>query len=279
MYNYYYHQLVDFITSKSRLKTVLIFLLLVSNSFVSIYAQTSLRGLPIINTFSTEEYHGGIQNWDITQGANDLLYVANNFGLLVYDGESWDAKPIEASTRLLSVACNSEGLIYTGGQGDLGYFKVTKERSVAYLSLKDKLPDEYQNFNEIWKIYIIDDAVYFFTFQQIFRLKGGNLEVIDPKVTLGFSFKVRNQIYTQVPSKGLMKLSNNRLTPIKNGEKMIEKDIRGIIPFDMNSTLLATRNQGLFLMDNSSIVPWEIASNEWLKNAQINSIQVLSSNL
>ncbi len=273
-----YHQLHIYAAKLLQLGRMTGFIALWWVSVCSANAQNSLKGLPLIRTFSTEEYQGGIQNWDITQGANDLLYVANNFGLLIYDGEKWTTLPIEQATRILAVAYSSNGLIYVGGQGDFGYFQATKNGTLNYTSLKENLPANYRNFNEIWKIYTLGKVTYFFTLNHIFKLENDQLEVINPATPLGFSFKVRNRLFTQVPSQGLMALEGNLLKPIGNGEKMIGKDIRGIVPFDMNKTLVATRNQGLFLIDSEGAIPWEVSFNEWLKKAQINTIQLLSSN-
>ncbi len=242
------------------------------------HAQISLKGLPFVRTFSTEEYRGGIQNWDIAQGASDLIYVANNFGVLVYDGEQWTTLPIEKATRILSVAYGANARIYLGGQGDFGYLQVGENGMLNYVSLKEELPAKYQNFNEIWKIYSRGETTWFFTFNHIFRLVRDQLEVIDPEMTLGFSFDVRNQLFTHVPSQGLMLLKDRMLVPVEGGDEMAGKDLRGMVPYGMDQTLLATRGNGLFLMDGDRVTPWEVPCNEWLKKAQINAILLLSSN-
>jgi len=269
-------------TNAKKLKHILKYLfqvLFLSLAVSTAYAQFSLRGLPLVRTFSTEEYKGGIQNWDLTQGASDLLYVANNFGLLVYDGENWSAIPIEQATRILSVAYSYDDRVYLGGQGDFGFFRASENGIFNYTSLKEKLPTEYQSFNEIWKIYPVGDAVYFFTFDYIFKLENDQLEVIDPNLTLGFAFNMRGQLLTHVPSKGLMRLEGNELKEMNGGEGMIGKDVRGLVPYNMDRALVATRNNGVFLMDDDEITPWEVPFNDWLKKAQINTIRLLTSNL
>jgi len=242
-------------------------------------SQPKFRGLPLVTNFTTEEYKGGIQNWDITQGTYDLLFVANNFGLLVYDGEAWDARPVHAATRILSVAYGSDKLIYIGGQGDFGFFSASNNGEFVYTSLKEKLPKQYQNFNEVWKIIVLGDATYFCTFSYLFKYENGTLEVIDPKGSIGFSFKVRNQLFTQVTNKGLMQLRGNQFHNVPHGEKLQGKDLRGMVPYDLNRTLIATRNQGLFLLGDNDFTPLEIPINTQLKEAQITTIKLLSNNL
>ena len=260
-------------------------LLLLLNSIVfnTVIAQSSVKGLPLVTNFTTEQYKGGIQNWDISQGTNDLLYVANNFGLLIYDGVKWStlwsALSIKAATRIISVACSSEDYIYLGGQGDFGFFKASPNGQLNYTSLKERLPAKYQNFNEVWKIYTIGKATYFFTFDYIFKLENDNIEVIDPNTTIGFGFELRNKLFVSIPQKGLMQLDGNTLSPYIQHSALMGKELRGMVPFNMNKTLIATRNNGIYVTDGTNVEIWDVPFNNWLKAAQINTIQLLSSNL
>ena len=43
-------------------------------------------GFPFITNYTTADYGAGIQNWGITQDRNGILYIANNYGLLEFDG-------------------------------------------------------------------------------------------------------------------------------------------------------------------------------------------------
>ncbi|HQW84213.1 MAG TPA: hypothetical protein PK987_07130, partial [Ferruginibacter sp.] len=43
-------------------------------------------GLPDIINYSKPLYKAGLQNWDIKQDKNGIVYFANNEGLLSFDG-------------------------------------------------------------------------------------------------------------------------------------------------------------------------------------------------
>ena len=45
--------------------------------------------LPPIQSFTTEDYNAENQNWSISQGDDKHIYVANNLGLLEYNGAKW----------------------------------------------------------------------------------------------------------------------------------------------------------------------------------------------
>lgn len=61
---------------------VVVFLLFVVGDLCS-------QEVPPIDVFTTEEYGGENQNWSISQSDNKYIYVANNKGLLEYNGEDW----------------------------------------------------------------------------------------------------------------------------------------------------------------------------------------------
>src|SRR5690606_5239984 len=103
-----------------RIVAVTLLICLCSTSLVM--SQPIRPGLPLVTNFSTLDYHAGIQNYQITQDHRGLLYVANNFGLLEYDGSQWSTYPVKNATKVRSVACDGRGRIFVGCQGDFGYF-------------------------------------------------------------------------------------------------------------------------------------------------------------
>jgi hypothetical protein len=52
----------------------------------SLFAQE----LPPITNFAPEIYNAGNQNWMMAQASNNHIYIANNLGLLSYNGEHWN---------------------------------------------------------------------------------------------------------------------------------------------------------------------------------------------
>ena len=49
------------------------------------FAQNTI-GFPEVTSYSKSAYEGGLENWDIKQVANGMMYLANNEGLLSIDG-------------------------------------------------------------------------------------------------------------------------------------------------------------------------------------------------
>ena len=60
-------------------------------------------GLPDVINYSKQSYAAGLQSWDIKQDANGIIYVANNEGLLSFDGKYWNNHPLPNKTNVRSV--------------------------------------------------------------------------------------------------------------------------------------------------------------------------------
>ena len=83
-------------------------------------AQKAIQGLPLVTNYSPEQYKAGIQNWDIIQDNSGFIYAANNLGLLIFDGISWERYEIN-NTKVRSIHQGSDDNIYVGSQGGFGY--------------------------------------------------------------------------------------------------------------------------------------------------------------
>ena len=118
--------------NKVYLKNVFtLLLLLIFNSSFS-------QELPPINFFSPKEYKAENQNWSISQALNKNIYIANNNGLLEFNGAKWILYPSPNETILRSVKVIGDK-IYSGSYMDFGYWKKNNFGTLAYTSLSKKL--------------------------------------------------------------------------------------------------------------------------------------------
>ena len=74
-----------------------------------LYAQE----FPPVEIYSPSSYNAGNQNWSISQAENKYIYVANNKGLLEFNGAKWQLYRSPNETIIRSVHVIDE-LIYTG---------------------------------------------------------------------------------------------------------------------------------------------------------------------
>lgn len=233
-------------------------------------AQSDISGLPFVKNFQTVEYKAGIQNWDIAQDQRGLLYIANNFGLLEYDGYQWHTYGVKSGTKVRSVAIDKRGRIYVGCQGDFGYFFPDRRGQLVYTSLADSLESRYRNFDEAWSIYIDSDRVYFCTFSLIYVYQHGVLSVVvEPQEPIGHSFLVNRKLYVNAAS-GIHVLEGNRLHLLSGGDFFKGMSISSILPLQTDELLISTSQHGVFLLRDGEVKPWNQQLQALFKAAHIN---------
>lgn len=220
------------------------------------HAQSTISGFPFVRTFPTVEYNAGIQNWSITQDQRGILYVANNFGLLQYDGVRWETFRVKNGTKVRSVAIDASGHIYVGCQADFGYFFPDKSGLLQYTSLADSLPAETRNFDEAWSTYIDGDRIYFCTFSRIYIYQKGSFEIINSELPLDISFLVNRQVFVNVRGRGLSRLQGNELRLIPGGEFFRDYSLSSILPLGNGELLVATFQEGVYKLANGLAREW-----------------------
>ncbi len=236
----------------------------------------SIQGLPFIQNYSSDVYEGGIQNWEITQDFSGRLYIANNLGLLSFDGSKWELHSVMNHTKLRSVYYDHSNKIYVGSQRDFGFFEPDSRGRLHYVSLADSLPDEHRDFDETWKIYSQDDGLYFCTFNKIYFYNGEGIFSYPSAFDLEISFQVNQNIYVQEWNRGLSLLKNGTYHLIENGTFFKDKRISQILPFTNDSWLISTFKDGIFTYTNGKIQPYPL-SKEIPNNLIINTIKRLSN--
>ena len=234
-------------------------------------------GLPLVKNYSPEDYNGGIQNWQILQDERGVIYVANNFGLLQFDGNDWRNYTLSGNSKLRSIAKGSNNRIYVGYQGDLGYYEKNAQGSLSYTSLKEMIPEEHQDIDETWKIYILNDIVYFCTFSNIYVYDQQKITVIESDFILDISFNTNGKIYTYVNGMGLIILENDKFITEPFSEFFKEKKVSGILSHNLQELLVTTNRNGIYITDKASTRVWNQALNELFSKTFINCAILLSN--
>lgn len=251
------------------LKKSLCFVFLIC-PFIQMFSQGNgdFHGLPFISNYPATEYQAGIQNWDITQDEMGRIFIANNLGLLEFDGKSWQRYGLN-NTKVRSALVGKQGKIFVGSQGDFGFLESDSMGKLSYVSLADSLEGSLRDFDETWKVFIGNGKVYFCTFKRIYILEEDKLKAIESNRRLDISFQVENQILTQIPGEGLHRVTESGFELIQNGRFFSDKRISNILPYDRNRWLISTFSQGLFLYDGQ-IKPFPLSNAFWKNEYLIN---------
>lgn len=237
--------------------------------------QNSLNGLPFIKNFSPQHYKAGIQNWDIAQDRRGIIYLANNYGLLEYDGHEWETYRTRNGGKMRSVALANDGKIYVGCQGDFGFFYPDVQGKLTYTSLADSLPSAVRNFDEAWSVFIDQDKVFFCTFGRIYIYTPTGFTLVESPYSLELSFYVNRQVYILEKNNGLARLNGEELQLVPHGEFFAKKSISSMQALSRERILISTFQDGIFLWENNQIKPWTTGLQQRFKESIVNCMLLL----
>jgi ligand-binding sensor domain-containing protein/DNA-binding CsgD family transcriptional regulator len=229
----------------------ILFFLLLS---ISGYCQNTI-GLPDIINYHKDAYNAGLQNWQIKQDKNGIIYVANNEGLLSFDGKYWKMYPLPNKTIVRSLEISSDNKIYVGGQDELGYFTPSNNGKLQYTSLINLIDKENRSFGDVWSIVTYKNEVFFRASNKILQLTN-NKSIKSYNSTSGWTYigVCNNQLYVQEHKNGLLKYENNAWLPFKLAEKVPNDDfITSMLYLKADSIIITTLKNGIYLYTNNTI--------------------------
>lgn len=288
----------------------LIFYLAICNSIS--YGQVNNEiGLPFITNFSPKEYKAHPQNWDATQDSNGIIYFGNALGLLEYDGVEWNLIKNDALSLVRSLDIDSENRIYVGGASEIGYYLRDSTNQLQYTTLSQYIPEEYQEFNDVWTVHSTNNGVYFQAREYIFRLTlvkdnsgiAWKADTWIPDEAYLYAFYLDDTYFVHQRGIGLMKMNGDDLQVIPGSEVLGNDRMNVMLPFHQvgNSNqeerkyLLGQFSNGFYTLQGDQVIPFEseinniaqeffvykgakIADNEFVLSTMGNGIVIINDN-
>jgi len=253
--------------------------------FWSLYLPNHLlgddTGFKFLKNYTYIDYNHYPQNWGIDQDENGIIYVANQAGLLIYDGVSWKALgiPEYETVRSLAVGRGRGGgkdKVFIGGVGKIGYLTPDEIGSLYFVSLVDYIETDKRNFSQIWRTYSTEQGIYFNSYEYIFRWdpmakKMKVWQPLDSSNRFLYSFYIDGRYLIHQENVGLMEMKGDSLRLIPGGEVFAEPGIKifMVATFNINQNnrmrIIGTRLKGFFLFDGEKINPFPTEISDYLK--------------
>ncbi len=235
--------------------TITLPFLIIPTIYVS--GQFKSVGVPEIRNISRSEYGGGTQNWDITDDDRGNIYVANNNGVMRFDGEDWVIFPAVNNSVVRSLAYGDDRKLYVGAYNEIGVIDYTERTGLKYHSLNHLIPDNARNFDDVWNVFQTASGVIFQSFEFIFIYRNDSIHVIKPERRFGNSFYVNNSYYVIEPGAGLRVMINDSLHTVSNDALFTGDEIQAIFPFNSNDLLIGSQNNGLYILSGKNLRRWD----------------------
>lgn len=225
--------------------------------------------LPPIQTFTPQEYGAEDQNWSLSQDGDDLIYIANNKGLLEYNGARWRLynSPNESILRSVKVINKR---IYTGCYMDFGFWERDNSGRLNYTSLSDNPNVKLKEDEEFWNIIEYDNWILFQSLDRIYvyNTLDQKINIIVSNTKITKAYKVNETIYFQKLNEGIYKIQNGNEVLVTKANEFVEKIVTNIFPYE-NGILLHTKENGFFTYIDNKIKVWNEELNTLLKSNSI----------
>ena len=210
------------------------------------YCQNTI-GLPDVSNYYKGTYNAGLQNWDIKQDRNGIIYVANNEGLLSFDGRYWNLYPLPNKTIARSIEIGADKRIYVGGQDELGYYAPAINGKLEYISLTRLIPEKDRSFGDVWDIVSIKKDLFFRTPSKIFKITNEAVAVYNAPSEWVFMGVCNGHLFSQDTKEGLLTYENNVWAQLPTANKLPANDpITAILPIQKGGIIITTLKNGLF---------------------------------
>jgi len=236
---------------------------------LGIYSQNTI-GLPDVINYSKQLYSAGLQNWDIDQDKNGIIYVANNEGLLSFDGRKWNLYSLPNKTIVRSVEIGADNKIYVGGQDELGYFTPAKNGHLHYTSLTMFIPAKDKTFGDVWDIVSFNKNIFFRSTNRIFKFDNEVVTVYNAPNEWAYLGQCNGRLYAQDYLTGLMSFENNGWVTLQLKNELKYSDpVTSILPIQKYSALITTLKNGIYVFDNTGISKLQSPNNQLFENERI----------
>jgi len=242
------------------------------------YAQ-DLLGIPQIVNYNNEQYNGGVQNWDVQQDKNGILYFGNNEGLLTFNGRYWNIYRLPNFTSVRSLGIDSKNRIYVGAQDEFGYFFPDGQGILKYTSLVHLVPEKLRKIADIWDISIINDEVFFRSVNIVLHYKDDVIKAYKPNESWSFLGKANNKIFAQSRYEGLLVYDKEIWKPFCTDELLKQISISSISSYNGDTLIVSTLKKGFFLIYNNQLIPMKTKLDNVFFNDRIFFASQINKNL
>lgn len=246
--------------------------------FLFLCIQSYAQELPPIVTYPPEEYQADNQNWMVSQDYNKHIFVANNVGLLQFNGAKWKLYPSPNGSVLRSVKVIDE-LVYTGCYMEFGYWQKDEFGSLQYSSLVPKLKETLIDDEQFWNILKVDDWILFQSLDRIYSYNTNDetFKIIKCAAKRARIFHVGTNVFFQKSNEGIFKIENGE--PILVSSDPIFKEYVLVGAFEIDKKILFLNENGdFYFLINDGLKKWKIEADQELSQVNVYSSIQLNDN-
>lgn len=248
-----------FLRFKSRF--ILVFLLVLFG--LNLISQSSIEGNPYITIFDKEAYGGGAQCWDSKLLSNGHLLMANDQGILEFDGENWTKYTLPNNSICRSIHIEKQR-IYVGGQDEIGYFMPSENGVLTFHSIREFIPQIYLPLQDVWQIVSDNGKIVFRSVNRIYIFDPNqeSFNIIEPNAPVISIQNLDDKIFYNDLYKGIISINDTSIS-YPGSELLKFKPIISVLSSEKD-TLYLTEHFGIFNYKNGNLTEFNTSVQEYL---------------
>jgi DNA-binding CsgD family transcriptional regulator len=237
----------------------------------------SAQEIPLIKNHQPEIMQAANQNWSVTQAPSRFIYVANTAGLVQYDGARWKLMPLPNRQIVRAIAADEKGHVFCGGFGEFGFWKADALGVMQYTSLSKGVQSGRIDTEEIWHILIAGGKVYFQSFSAMYRYDYQSVQEVLLPGNIMFMQKTGSRVLLPAIGQGVFqKLGNDSFQLLPGSEQLQDHIVVGMATLPGGELLIGTDRQGLFLLRDGLLRPWNSPVQKAMSKTRLNKMYSLS---
>lgn len=192
----------------------------------------------------------------IVQGKNGLVYVADDVGVLEFDGIKWTRLPLPHARVVTALGITDDGEIIVGGSESL-LAVFSEGHALRVKDLGAEVPGGLVGLGHIWEFKSGKGVWCVRSEPKLICKDSQGMYVLPAEHRFGRMFSVRDELYVRDERLGLMRVSGRSLALVEGGAFYAQRRLAALIPF------------GLKGMKGISHEPFEVATWADLDHAPI----------
>lgn len=194
-------------------------------------------GYPVIRHYRAFEYGQNPVNHDIAVSEEGLVYVANQDGILEFDGALWRLIPLTGRRTPTRLSLAPDGSLLIGSDGDVGTLSTDGASSAVYASLVSGASSE-RNQDRVTKMIQVDATTYFVTPSRILAHTADTLLTLTPVAPIQHAFANDDSLFVVMWGRGLTLLDGGTFKDVASGTSFDADEVRFSAALTDSTTLL-----------------------------------------
>ena len=220
------------------------------------------------------------RNYAALQDNLGMMYFANTKGIITYDGIEWQMSNTLTTPYSLALDTLISNKVYVGCAGSFGYLEHDRQGKKKYIPISEA----NRRFGRISQIILNYKYAFFYSDRVLYRVsletqKVEKIWIARADQSYTGIFMHQEDIYLNIKGKGLHRIVEDDLVPLRNTLLPNDTYLVGSLKFNYKYTLLSTLDNQLYLFDGFEYKPFEVEAQKYLDENLLNNTLNISEKI